>query len=345
VAGDQFTYTSAATPTPTTTPVAHPQHVIDFDGDGKTDYTVIRDNGAGAPVTWFTLMNDGTGSNIKVQDWGLDTDQFTPADFDGDGKTDLAIWRQPSNGGSGTFWILNSLDGTVTVTPWGTESDDPSVVRDYDGDGKADVAVYRKDFTADTGTWFYSTSSGPLKGTVITFAWGRASDSPYTGDFNGDGKADFAIDRPTDLNDPNSAAEVWVHYGDGANNAAGPSADKIDRWGLFSDLFVPGDFDGDGKTDYAIVRSAGGQLEWWVRWSTDNSVHVARWGLDTDIIAQGDYDGDGKTDLAVWRPNDDGQYAAFYALSSKTGAPIFRAWGTALPNTDVPAAGYDIEYF
>jgi hypothetical protein len=58
-------------------------------------------------------------------------------DFDGDGKSDIAIYR------SGVCFILRSSDGGVTAMNWGGLAQDVPVPVDYDGDGRADIAVYR----------------------------------------------------------------------------------------------------------------------------------------------------------------------------------------------------------
>ncbi len=113
-----------------------------------------------------TFYSPATNSTITKQ-WGVATDVPVPGDYDGDGKTDLALWR-PS---TGAWLIFQSSNGQSPNWQWGIATDVP-VPGDYDGDGKGDLGVWRP----ATGNWFIYKSSGG----TLTIQWGTPGDVPVS---------------------------------------------------------------------------------------------------------------------------------------------------------------------
>jgi hypothetical protein len=101
---------------------------------------------------------------MLARQFGLGTDKPLSADFDGDSRTDFAVFR-PSNG---IWYIFNSRTDSLSAYQFG-EPTDALVPADYDGDGKADVAVFR------TGSWYRLDSSS---GALVSKSFGQNGDTP-----------------------------------------------------------------------------------------------------------------------------------------------------------------------
>lgn len=269
------------------------------------------------------------------------------ADFDGDGKTDLSIFRpapaewwyqKSSNGGNAAAQFGATTDKIVPSDFTGDGKSDFAVWRpsngnwyilrsedlsffafpfgvdgdvpapgDYDGDGKADAAVFRP----STSTWFINNSAGG----VTIQAFGTTGDVPVAADYDGDGKSDIAIYRP-------SAGQWWLQRSTAGliTFSFGASADKT----------VPGDYTGDGKADIGLFRPSTG--EWFVLRSENQSFYSFPFGTVGDIPAPGDYDGDGKTDAAVFRPSN-----STWFLNRSTSGVLIQQFGAA-GDISVPSA-------
>lgn len=195
------------------------------------------------------------------------------ADFDGDGKTDISVYRPEA----GSWYVLKSSNSTFYGVGFGSSADIITPA-DFDGDGKTDTAVFRP----SEGTWYVLAKAG----TFSSRNFGVAGDVPVAADYNGDGKADFAVFRP-------SNGTWYILNSDSLNTLT------IVQFGANGDKPVPADFDGDGKIDIAVWRESAG--DWYVLRSADNSFYGINFGQTGDKPAHGDFDGDGKTDFAVYR--------------------------------------------
>lgn len=289
----------------------------DFDVDARSDYGIERNVGGSNGQKVFSIrFNDGTNTE---RSWGLNGDVSAIGDYDGDGKADYAVFRQSN----GIFYIIKSSDNTVQTIRFG-QSGDKILIADYTADGKDDVAITRTSLNSGTPIQFwYFASSGPFAGRQVEVDWGITGDTPVSGDYNGDGKADFTVERGV-----SGQAVFFTRLG--SDGAASPGPDRQTAFGLSTDTFVPGDYDGDGKTDIAVTRNQANQFVWYYIPSTTGGPYQQQaWGTpSTDVQVQGDYDGDGRTDFAVWRQPASGP-AAFYVLGTSSGS-IYVPWGNSL---------------
>lgn len=279
---------------------------LDFDGDGRTDYSVFRltEN------NWF--FNRSSDGGFGAVNFGSTaTDILTPGDFDGDGKTDVAVWRTTN----GVFYYLRSSDGGFVSFQWGQPGDEP-VARDYDGDGRTDYAVVRRE--NGLATWLINNSGN---GSTRIEQFGVSSDAVAPGDYDGDGRFDLAIHR----GNPAEPAIFYIQQSTAGFRAI--------QWGSGGDLVVPGDYDGDGKSDFAVVRQ-GSPYTWYVLRSSDNQLYANTLGTKPHFTTQGDYDGDGKTDISVFDP----EFGFFYVFRSSNSTTTSFQFGQ---NGDYPIANYD----
>lgn len=317
-----------------------------FNTDGSPDYnfrgtnfeTEVYENDACVLVDVAGWAE--SASELRIQPNG----KIVAAGYTGEGNLlDFAAIRLNPNGTSdGSF----SGDGEVS-TQISTSLNDIASAVAIQADGKIVAA-----------------GSVNESDTSRNFAVARylgSNFNPNSADFDGDGRADYAVFRPSsgvwfNLNSTNNSfnalqwgigtdavvsddytgdgkAErgvfrggVWYLYLSGAN-----SNPTIFQFGQTGDIAVPADYDGDLKADFAVFRPSNGI--WYILQSSNAQVRYANFGLAGDKPVRGDFDGDGRADIAVFRSG------VWYILRSSDNGVSYVNFGLA---GDKTAAGdYD----
>jgi len=295
-----------------------PARFLDFNGDGRTDYGITRNEGG--LMRWYIALN-GSPSFLAPQ-WGISSDHEVPADYDGDGKADVAVFRDTGDPTRAYFYILRSSNATVQIEQFGISGDQAArVIGDWDGDGKADVAVMRQNDNVPCGVGrlvFYWRPSGS-PGTNFSYGcWGIDTDSPYTGDFDGDGRMDLGVIRR-----PGGQNTVYIR------RSSDQGIEGI-AWGNLGDTYFPCDFDGDGKSDFCVVRLNGTNAEFYVLTRTGGGTGASpiifgNINPNSDQLTFGDFDGDGRTDIGLLHPS--GGSTTFIYRRTADGGFSFFPWG------------------
>ncbi|MEO8704883.1 MAG: VCBS repeat-containing protein [Kofleriaceae bacterium] len=240
-----------------TLPAASPR----YDMSPAANFAVWRTVGTDHSQWWIA------GGQGQVTDWGVAGDVPVPADYDGDGLTDLAVWR-PTDG---NWFVVKSGSNQIEVRQWGTQGDIP-LPGDYDGDNEIDFAVYRP---SDGNVYVFSDGCGFSRAIHI------GAGTPVVGDFDGDG-----IDEP------------GTYTGGFIVQLSGGGSMTVPLGGYGTP--VVRDYDGDGRSDFAVFDEA--TASWYWRESSTGALAYLAFGKPYDVPVPGDYGSTGKAQLAVWTP-------------------------------------------
>ena len=267
--------------------------LYDYTGSGRTSFALARVLDP-ANVEWSIKDNDGTltGAVTTFNLGNPSSDYLVDGDFDGDGITDAAVWREAPAGVAKFIIRRSSRPSQPLEIIFGQTNDDPAQGGDYDGDGFSDVAVFR---SVDLGnnpahTLIRPSAGGPVR----DFVTGEDGNFAIGGfDYTGDGIPDIAIQSTGD----NASGRIRIYSGlDG-------TIVRDFTQGVDSDFIVPGNLVGNGTYDITTRHTNVNIREHTTRDMGTLVVQpVVVWGFLGDISLSGDFDGDGRDDYAVWKP-------------------------------------------
>jgi hypothetical protein len=218
---------------------------------------------------------------------GTDPRGVVVADFNGDGKPDVAVVNRGSNtvtillgAGNGTFGAAASYATGVDPTQL--------AVGDFNGDGKLDLV------TTNRASYTISILLGNGDGTFqnhVDYAAGTEPIAAIAADFNGDGDWDLA-----ELNSADNTVSIFLGNGNGTLQPQ-----VIYPVGSDPIAIVAGDFNADGIVDLAIANSGTDNIAVLLGkgdGTFQNAAYYAT-GSDPDGLFTADLNGDGKLDLVV----------------------------------------------
>jgi hypothetical protein len=210
---------------------------------------------------------------------------------------------------------------------------------DFVGDVKTDWATVRAPAGGNI-QWKITQNPAPAApGSAFQriFDFGASdTDAILPGDYAGTAKTD-----PTVFRDPTG---TW-YVGNFPTGTGGVTLQRTVVFGTATDNLNVGDYDGDGKHDFTIVRIVSGDptLYWYIMSSGTNTVRVVRFGSTTSfpsgtgpaaLFPGADFNGDGRDEFVLLIRNASGSIVTYYIGDSVTGAAVItRSFGNY--NTDI----------
>jgi hypothetical protein len=247
------------------------------------------------------------------------------ADFDGDGKSDVATSNNYNTAGAASVSVLRNTSSSPAIS-FAPKQDHATggvtyaiASGDVDGDGKPDLVS--TSITNISFSVFRNTSS---PGTIsfapkIDFTTSSSPLSVCIGDIDKDGKADIVV-----LNSSAQTISVFRNTGSIGSVSFAPKVDFATA--LSPQSLALADIDGDGKTDIAFTNKFSNSFSVYRNTSTSGNISMAPRtdiasgaGNETFGISIADIDGDLKPDVAI----------SFSNSSSGGGLQLFRNTSSA----------------
>ena len=258
----------------------------DRDGDEDIYQSARNSNGTfGAVTSVDSLNSEALDRGVNIRRDGLEI--FLTSERDG-------------GSGARDIWVATRASTSESWNPLINLADINSPANDQ-----------LPSLSSDGSTLYFS--SGRDGSPDIYIANRVSVNRTSTADFDGDGRTDISVFRPSD--------GIWYVLESSTNTFTAT------QFGTSGDRVVPGDYDGDGQTDIAVFRPT--DSNWYIQRSSDSGLTIMNWGLSTDRPVPGDYDGDGRTDIAVYRNG------TWYIVQS-SGGFSYQQFGL---ESDIPTSG------
>lgn len=219
----------------------------DYNGDGITDLGVYRF----ATGYWYTrpLTNDQLtifGGSYWLGPRLASAGGYVSVagDYDGDGLTDPAMYRELTGGwsalfsGSGYAYVSGTFGGPGYT----------AIQADYDGDGKTDPAVYNE----SSAQWYVLYSSDNYR--IVSGTFGGPGYTAAPADYDGDGLTDGGIYK--------ESTGLWIILPSSTANSSGGYMPVSGVFGGPGFIPVPADYTGDGMADICLYDEAAG--DWYI---------------------------------------------------------------------------------
>jgi hypothetical protein len=301
----------------------------DFNADGKLDLAVGGYNylSAAGRTYIYTFRNDSVTTGEATNNYfGI---AITSGDFNFDGRTDLAVGATGYSTSTGRTYIFyndgqipaaaSSADVTITGELANGLFGYSLAAGDLNFDGRTDLIVGAEGYSTNTGRAYIFYNDGSIPTTAATadviIAGGATGNyfghSLAIGDFNFDGRTDFAIGA---YGYSTNTGRAYIFYNDGSIPTTAGTADVTITGAttntVFGNALASGDFNADGRIDLAVgaFQTSGSNGATYIFYN-DGSIPTTAGTADLGItgsaeefgisVAVGDFNTDGKTDLAV----------------------------------------------
>lgn len=269
----------------------------DFNEDGKVDLAAVQPRGVGI------LDGDGTGAfndALSYQTTIPNPDYLVAADFNNDGKQDFVTASAAFLPFGSTIEVAHG-DGNggftkKSINNFGVSQPTAIATADFNGDGKLDLAVTQRltgkiSILLNDGTGGFATDASNAPS--VLFA---AQPSAITaGDFNNDNKADLIVLS-------SSTSNFLVLLGTGTGTFTTSLDGQLQGTSSFNDELAVGDFNADGKSDFAVVRGGGGNVVKVMQGDGTGDFSdyalLSLPGIPASVVVR-DLNGDGKPDIAA----------------------------------------------